>query len=75
MKKLLKKWRNAAAVSAAAVGISIQQAHAAYSSVVPADFATDMAAVNADILAIGVALIGLAVTAVGIKWVKATFFG
>lgn len=41
-------------------------------SVLPADFSMDN--VNADILLVGGALIGLAITAVGIRWVKATFF-
>lgn len=45
------------------------------SSVLPADFAGTMDGVSTDILTVGGALIGLAVVAVGIKWVKATFFG
>ena len=45
------------------------------SSILPADFSTSMDAVGADITTVGGALIGLSVIAVGIKWVKATFFG
>lgn len=45
------------------------------SAVLPADFTTQMDAVQADITTVGGALIALAVVAVGIKWVKATFFG
>lgn len=45
------------------------------SSVLPADFQTTMDGVSADITTVGGALIALAVVAVGIKWVKATFFG
>ena len=45
------------------------------SQVLPGDFQTTMDGVSADITTVGGALIGLAVVAVGIKWVKATFFG
>lgn len=44
-------------------------------SILPVDFSTSMDAVGTDITTVGGALIGLAVIAVGIKWVKATFFG
>jgi len=44
-------------------------------SILPADFTSSMDAVSADITTVGGALIALAVVAVGIKWVKATFFG
>lgn len=44
-------------------------------SVLPSDFQSSMDAVSSDILTVGGALIALAVVAVGIKWVKATFFG
>lgn len=71
MKKLLKKWRNRAAVAAATVGM----AATAKASNLPASFADDIAAVGTDITTVGGSLIGLAVIAVGIKWVKATFFG
>lgn len=61
-----------AAISAAVSGVVLAGAAQAQ-SVLPTDF--NMNNVNTDILTIGGALIGLAVTAVGIKWVKATFFG
>lgn len=57
-----------AAVSALALASSANAA-----SILPANFS--MADVSADITTVGGALIGLAVVAVGIKWVKATFFG
>lgn len=44
-------------------------------SILPATFSADMADVKSDILLVGGALIALAVVAVGVKWVKATFFG
>ncbi|XKH01805.1 major capsid protein [Marinobacter nauticus] len=47
----------------------------AHASILPTEFSADMDAVGADITTVGGALIGLAVIAVGIKWVKATFFG
>ncbi len=47
----------------------------AHASILPTEFTADMDAVGADITTVGGALIGLAVIAVGIKWVKATFFG
>lgn len=57
-----------AAVSALALASSANAA-----SILPANFSMDD--VSADITTVGGALIGLAVVAVGIKWVKATFFG
>ena len=36
--------------------------------------ATEIAGVKADILEVGGLIIGLAVTAMGIRWVRATFF-
>lgn len=60
-----------AAASAAVSGALVAGAAQAQ-SVLPADFSMDN--VNADILLVGGALIGLAITAVGIRWVKATFF-
>lgn len=60
-----------AAASAAVSGVLVAGAAQAQ-SVLPADFSMDN--VNADILLVGGALIGLAITAVGIRWVKATFF-
>ena len=61
-----------AAASAAVSGVVLAGAAQAQ-SVLPTDF--NMADTNTDIITVGGAMIGLAVTAVGIKWVKATFFG
>lgn len=64
--------------TAAKVGTAIVAAGAtltAQASILPADFATDVDAVGADMTTVGGALIGLSVIAVGIRWVKATFFG
>ena len=59
-------------VSTAASALALAgSAHAA--SVLPTGFNFDD--VSADITTVGGGLIGLAVVAVGIKWVKATFFG
>lgn len=60
------------AVASAAVSGAVVAGAAQAQSVLPADFSMDN--VNADILLVGGALIGLAITAVGIRWVKATFF-
>ncbi len=60
----------ATATSALALAGSAQAA-----SILPSTFSTDMSDVSTDITTVGGALIGLAVVAVGIKWVKATFFG
>jgi len=69
------KTRSAAA-GAAITGLVVSgQAAATSSAVLPSDFQTTMDSVSADITTVGGALIGLAVVAVGIKWVKATFFG
>lgn len=43
-------------------------------SILPTDFQADMDAVASDITQVGAALIGLAMIALGIRWVKATFF-
>lgn len=64
--------------TAAKVGTAIAAAGAtltAQAAILPATFSEDMDAVGNDITTVGGALIGLAVIAVGIKWVKATFFG
>lgn len=61
-----------AAASAAVSGVILASAAQAQ-SVLPTDFS--LADTNTDIITVGGAMIGLAVTAVGIKWVKATFFG
>ncbi len=60
----------ATATSALVLAGSVQAA-----SILPSTFESDMGEVKTDILAVGGVLIGLAVVAVGIKWVKATFFG
>ena len=57
------------AIATAAVSIGAQ------ASILPADFQTQMDTVGTDITTVGGALIALAVIAVGVKWVKATFFG
>jgi len=69
--------------TAAKVGIAVvattsamaAKAQEAGGSILPSDFSGSMDAVGGDITTVGGALIGLAVIAVGIKWVKATFFG
>lgn len=58
-----------------AAAAALFSAGAAQASVLPSTFQTDMDGVSADITTVGGALIALAVVAVGIKWVKATFFG
>ena len=63
--------RSKIAAGSVALGASAQS----FATVLPSDFQTDMDAVSADITTVGGALIALAVVAVGIKWVKATFFG
>lgn len=64
--------------TAAKVGTAVAAAGAtvtAQASILPADFSDKMDGVGTDITTVGGALIALAVIAVGIKWVKATFFG
>lgn len=75
MKNAFSVLRSKGAKLAAAASAMSLTAAAHAESVLPSTFAADMADVQTDILAIGGALIGLAVVAVGIKWVKATFFG
>jgi predicted dinucleotide-utilizing enzyme len=59
------------AASAAVMGV-IASAGAFADSNLPSTFAADMADVKGDVLLVGGALIGLALVAVGIKWVKGT---
>lgn len=62
----------------AKVGTAVAAAGAtvtAQASILPGDFDTQMDAVGADITTVGGALIALSVISVGIRWVKATFFG
>lgn len=54
---------------AAATGTAL-----AHASILPADFTDKMAQTGTDISTVGGAVIGLAVIALGIRWVKATFF-
>ncbi|MFO1390466.1 major capsid protein [Cellvibrio sp.] len=60
-----------ATASAAVVGV-VASAGASAASNLPSTFAADMGDVKADVLLVGGALIGLALVAVGIKWVKGT---
>ena len=79
MKKLYQalKGRTAQAMMAFALTVTGSSAMAQdpATSILPDDFSGQMDAVSTDITTVGAALIGLAVVAVGIKWVKATFFG
>jgi hypothetical protein len=67
--------RSKGAKVGAATSAMVLAAGAKADSILPSTFAADMADVKADVLIVGAALIALAVVAVGIKWVKATFFG
>lgn len=60
-----------AAASAAVSGFVVSSGAFAASNL-PSTFAADMGDVKADVLLVGGALIGLALVAVGIKWVKGT---
>lgn len=65
--------KRAAALGAAILGyLSLSTAQAA--SMLPSDLTTTFDGVKADITTVGGALIGLAVVAMALKWVKATFF-
>lgn len=44
------------------------------SGLLPSEVTSSISAVGADITTVGVAIIGLAVIALGIRWIKATFF-
>lgn len=72
MKKCFAFFNSKLAAASAGVSASVLAGAANAQSVLPADFSMD--STNSDILIVGGAMIGLAVTAVGIKWVKATFF-
>ena len=56
----------------AVVAASVASAGAHAASNLPTTFTADMADVKGDVLLVGGALIGLALVAVGIKWVKGT---
>lgn len=60
------------AAAGAVVAASAASACAHAASNLPSTFAADMGDVKADVLLVGGALIGLALVAVGIKWVKGT---
>jgi len=76
MISVIKKLAAAAVTAVTAMVVSGQvAAQEGGGSVLPSDFQGTMDGVSADITTVGGALIGLAVVAVGIKWVKATFFG
>lgn len=61
-----------AGVSAASAGLL--GAGQAAASVLPSDISSQFSDTQGDILTVGGLIIGLAVVALGIRWVKATFF-
>ena len=73
MKNTFTVLRSKGAKIATATSALVLAGAANAASVLPTGFS--LAEVEADITTVGGALIGLAVVAVGIKWVKATFFG
>ncbi len=73
MKTIFSVLRSKGAKIATATSALVLAGSANAASVLPTGFS--FADVEADITTVGGALIGLAVVAVGIKWVKATFFG
>ena len=75
MKNAFSVLRSKGAKFGTAVTALAATAGAHAESILPSTFATDMGDVKLDITTVGAALSGLAVAAVGIKWVKATFFG
>ena len=68
--KLLHKVKNFVLGALAFIGFGT--AHAAL--IDPLVFDPQIADITADITTVGVALIGLAIVAMGIRWVKASFF-
>ncbi len=60
------------AAASAFVVAAVSSTGAFAASNLPSTFAADMGDVKADVLLVGGALIGLALVAVGIKWVKGT---
>lgn len=70
MKKLLARSK-AFAVGA---GTTLAVASGSAMAELPAEVTTEIASVKADITSAGALIIGLAVVAMGIRWVKATFF-
>lgn len=75
MKTFFAVLRSKGVKIAAASSAFILAGSAQAASILPSSFTSDMSDVSTDITTVGGALIGLAVVAVGIKWVKATFFG
>jgi len=75
MKNAFVLLRSKGAKFGTAVSALTLTASANAASILPSTFGADMDSVSGDITTVGGALIGLAVVAVGIKWVKATFFG
>lgn len=57
-----------------AISVSALSASQSMASVLPSDIDTQFGNTQADILTVGGLIIGLAVVALGIRWVKATFF-
>lgn len=66
MKKLF------AVVSVSALVPSLAMAQA--TSLLPADLVENIGQVGVDITTVGMAIIGIAVIALAIRWIKATFF-
>lgn len=75
MKNTFTVLRSKGAKVAAATSALVLAGSAQAASILPTGFTASMEEVSTDITTVGGALIGLAVVAVGIKWVKATFFG
>lgn len=75
MKNAFTVLRSKGAKVAAATSALVLAGSAQAASILPSSFTADMGDVSTDITTVGGALIGLAVVAIGIKWVKATFFG
>lgn len=75
MKNIFTIARSKGAKIATAASALVLAGSAQAASLLPSTFSADMSGVSTDITTVGGALIGLAVVAVGIKWVKATFFG
>lgn len=73
MKMLNVSRRRAKQLVNSGVAVAAVAAGSAYAEL-PADVATEIATVKTDITTAGGLIIGLAVVAMGIRWVKATFF-
>lgn len=75
MKNVFTVLRSKGVKVTAAASALVLAGSAQAASILPSGFSASMDEVSTDITTVGGALIGLAVVAVGIKWVKATFFG